>query len=224
MTIIVLVSILITINIVLWIFGFFYFKKRFSSKRVLSEIEKEIYRLITDLNRQAESSVTAIEARRAGLMQLMESAKKYVELATDTLDKKAHSQDIIDALQSPSKTKFGTYSHLGSLHSVKMKPIQQDLFDTTSYNEMLNMSDATEVVLSGNKTKDKEEQEVIKSLKAPSFQMPAISKADKQIKVEKDLRTRVLELHSEGFDLDVIAKKLDMSITEVQLIVEMYGI
>ena len=62
------------------------------------------------------------------------------------------------------------------------------------------------------------------SLKSLSVKLPRISVAEKPIKAEKNLRTKVLELHAEGFDLDVIAKKLEVSITEVQLIINMYGV
>ena len=48
--------------------------------------------------------------------------------------------------------------------------------------------------------------------------------ASEQIKIKKNLRTRVLERFEEGLLPEEIAKTLDVSITEVQLIIDIFSL
>ena len=53
----------------------------------------------------ADRSITLIDARRKGLQNLLEEAKRYTDLANAELDKKARSQNIMNALQSVNQPK-----------------------------------------------------------------------------------------------------------------------
>jgi DNA-binding NarL/FixJ family response regulator len=52
---------------------------------------------------------------------------------------------------------------------------------------------------------------------------PQITTAPKQIKPKKSTKTAVLELAAAGFTEEIIAEKLEISITEAQTIVNLYG-
>lgn len=229
MSVVIIGSLLIGINVTLWVVAFVVFKNRFSSKVILMDIEREVNNLITDLNRQADQNVTLIDGQRKGLLKLLEEAKKYTELANSSLEKKSQSENIMKALNGEDPAEYHpSYPHYGNpygafsrkpVESVEKEPVKIDIVEEEQDKEIVFSKDFHSI------THDViEDVNLNNSLKSLSVKLPRISVAEKPIKAEKNLRTKVLELHAEGFDLDVIAKKLEVSITEVQLIINMYGV
>lgn len=229
MSVVIIGSLLIGINVTLWVVAFVVFKNRFSSKVILMDIEREVNNLITDLNRQADQNVTLIDGQRKGLLKLLEEAKKYTELANSSLEKKSQSENIMKALNGEDPAEYHpSYPHYGNpygafsrkpVESVEKEPVKIDIVEEAQDKEIVFSKDFHSI------THDvTEDVNLNNSLKSLSVKLPRISVAEKPIKAEKNLRTKVLELHAEGFDLDVIAKKLEVSITEVQLIINMYGV
>lgn len=229
MSVVIIGSLLIGINVTLWVVAFVVFKNRFSSKVILMDIEREVNNLITDLNRQADQNVTLIDGQRKGLLKLLEEAKKYTELANSSLEKKSQSENIMKVLNGEDPAEYHpSYPHYGNpygafsrkpVESVEKEPVKIDIVEEEQDKEIVFSKDFHSI------THDvTEDVNLNNSLKSLSVKLPQISVAEKPIKAEKNLRTKVLELHAEGFDLDVIAKKLEVSITEVQLIINMYGV
>lgn len=226
MSVVIIGSLLIGINVTLWVVAFVVFKNRFSSKVILMDIEREVNNLITDLNRQADQNVTLIDGQRKGLLKLLEEAKKYTELANSSLEKKSQSENIMKALNGADSVEYKpSYPHYGNPYSafskrpVEKVPVKIDIVEEDQDKEIVFSKDFHSI------THDvTEDVNLNASLKSLSVKLPRISVAEKPIKAEKNLRTKVLELHAEGFDLDVIAKRLEVSITEVQLIINMYGV
>ena len=106
MSVVIIGSLLIGINVTLWVVAFVVFKNRFSSKVILMDIEREVNNLITDLNRQADQNVTLIDGQRKGLLKLLEEAKKYTELANSSLEKKSQSENIMKALNGEDPAEY----------------------------------------------------------------------------------------------------------------------
>jgi hypothetical protein len=50
-----------------------------------------------------------------------------------------------------------------------------------------------------------------------------VTLAAEQLKPKKSVKASVLELSGAGFSPDIIAEKLSVSMTEVQLIIDLYG-
>ena len=190
MSVVIIGSLLIGINVTLWVVAFVVFKNRFSSKVILMDIEREVNNLITDLNRQADQNVTLIDGQRKGYHP------SYPHYGNP----------------------YGAFSRK-PVESVEKEPVKIDIVEEEQDKEIVFSKDFHSI------THDvTEDVNLNNSLKSLSVKLPRISVAEKPIKAEKNLRTKVLELHAEGFDLDVIAKKLEVSITEVQLIINMYGV
>ena len=110
MSVVIIGSLLIGINVTLWVVAFVVFKNRFSSKVILMDIEREVNNLITDLNRQADQNVTLIDGQRKGLLKLLEEAKKYTELANSSLEKKSQSENIMKALNGEDPAEYHPHS------------------------------------------------------------------------------------------------------------------
>ena len=203
--------ILTCINIIIWIYFFCFFKKNLTAEKLLHELHKEVSEMEKEIIYAADRSITLIDARRKGLQNLLEEAKRYTDLANAELDKKARSQNIMNALQSVNQPKK-KYSQL------PQQVVQQSLFseETDGFFPSLENDTSDEVVISDKASSMLKTNE--------TNNIPVISKIPEPIKIEKDPKTRVLELAAEGISSDLIATKLEMSITEVQLIIDMYGI
>lgn len=229
------------INLILWAVLFLHFKSKYSSAAILEDIANELNKLIRDINNETARCVTIVEACKEGLLKLVDDAKKYTDLGHESLERKAKSAQVMNALNTESpqpKKRRASYSDLAPRFTFPPSPIQKDYLDKSPIDEVI---DSTE----DEYTKDFGSQPVQEvelnlkhnwqgeiataELKVPEIniseiKLPEITKAQKQVLVEKNLRTQVLELHSEGFDLDTIAARLDISLTEVQLIVNLYGL
>lgn len=229
------------VNLMLWAVLFLHFKSRYSSEKILADIADELNKLIRDINNETNRCVTIVRDCRESLVRLTEEAKKYTDLGHKSLERKAKSIQVMDALNKeapPPKRRRTSYSDLAPGPGISRSPVQQELFDKFPVDQVLDSQEEerkTEVLVdlvsAGNErgTQAREGGAPLPELTVPEIniseiRLPEITKAQKQVLSEKSLRDRVLELHGEGFDLDVIASRLDVSLTEVQLIVNMYGL
>ena len=71
----------LVINLVLWLVFFYKFKTTYSPERVLKSIRVEVDKLFTEIMRTTEEDVTLIEARIAGLKDLIAQADERILLA-----------------------------------------------------------------------------------------------------------------------------------------------
>lgn len=204
--------ILTCINIIIWIYFFCIYKKNFSAEKILDELQNEVSKMEKDIIHAADRSITLIDARRKGLQNLLEEAKRYVELANSEMDKRTRTQGIMNALngvQNQPKKRANQFTS---------QPVQQDLFteENDSYFYSLMSDDNDEVYISEKASSMAESN--------PINNIPVITRSAEPINIEKDVTTQVLELAAEGFSSDLIASKVKKSITEVQLIIDMYGV
>lgn len=231
------------INLVLWAVLFLHFKSRYSSEKILSDIADELNKLVRDVNNETVRCVTLVEEGREGLLRLIDEAKRYVDLGHESLVRKAQSMQVMDALNNEAplpKPRRTSYADLapGSRHS--RSPIQQGVFDKAPVDALVDLEDGYRMEVSVGAAMDLVSDEAqgkvsqvhdgigVREIKVPEIniseiRLPEITKAQKQVLAEKSLRARVLELHAEGFGLDAIASRLDRSVAEVQLIVELHG-
>lgn len=228
------------INLILWAVLFLHFKSKYSAEAILEDIANELNKLIRDINNETASCVTIVEGCKEGLLKLVDNAKKYTEIGQKTLEKKAQRSQVMDALNTAnpqSKKKRTSYSDLGSGLGISKTHIQQNMVEKSPIDDVIESTRdefTSNIVVESFQEKELNaehsmEEIVIPEIKVPEIniseiKLPEITKAQKQVLVEKNLRTKVLELHAEGFDLDAIASRLDISLTEVQLIVNLYGL
>ncbi|AEE16576.1 hypothetical protein [Treponema brennaborense] len=197
------------INVALWLFFFVRFKKRFSPAKILEEIKVEVDKLIIEISRETDRDITLIDARIKGLKALIEEANRCTALATGELDKRSREHDMLSALKRAGDK--------GSS--------QNDLFSGPALAALADVP-PDEITISGGNG----QTAAVPSAAVPADPLfpeekilPVIVKAPEQISVKKDIRSQVLELAAEGFVPEDIAAKLGMSVTEVQLITDMYG-
>lgn len=239
------------INLILWAVLFLHFKSKYSSEKILEDIADELSKLIRDINNETNRCVTIVEACKENIQNLVEEAKKYTELGYETLTRKAQSLQVMNAVNqeapTPTRRRRASYSDLApGLGYNKTPPLQQGLFDKAPVDEVMesekgyqteiSMDSIRELMKSSPQNEPEQKTEVkadaetftpeikVPEINISEIKLPEISKAQKQVLVEKSLRTRVLELHAEGFDLSAIASRLNISLAEVQVIVNLYGL
>lgn len=215
MTNLILCGVVVFVNIVLWIIFFVRQKKLFSPDRILAEIELEVNKVILSLNHETDKCITLVEGTREGLARLLRDAKRYTELATKDLSTMARSQGIIQSLNNIDEKEKPSRKPLE-----KNQVVENDnysLFSAENGHEVLDQIEVSKEAVSMNEKMQKEQ------VPEKTSKIPEITRAKEQIKIEKNLREKVLELAEEGVPNEEIAKSLDISITEVQLIIDIFA-
>ena len=176
----VLVVISCFVNVILWLFLFFYFKKRFSTEEYLREIEDEFERLCTDMNGITDRNITLIENKISTLKELLETADQHIKAVKkeQRKQKKEETEKIkVQETMTPPDTLYAAERYISNLGTVNVVP------NTTVPN---NIPPVTE-------------------------------------KQEKPLRDKVLELWKLDMEPERIAAKLSVSLTEIRMIIDMFG-
>lgn len=216
--------------------------------KLIRDINNETNRCVTIVEACKENIQNLVEESK----KYVEESKKYTELGHETLSRKAQSIQVMNAVNqeapAPTRRRRSSYSDLApGLGYNKNLPLQQGLFDKAPVDEVMDSEEKgyqTEISMDSirelmksspqNEPEQKSEGKAVADtfnpeIKVPEIniseiKLPEISKAQKQVLVEKSLRTRVLELHAEGFDLSTIASRLNITLSEVQVIVNLYGL
>ncbi len=232
------------INLVLWAVLFLHFKSRYSSEKILSDIADELNKLVRDVNNETVRCVTLVKEGRESLLKLIDEAKRYTDLGHESLVRKAQSLQVMSALNNeapPPKPKRTSYADLAPGPGHSWNPIQQGLFDKAPVDAVVDSEEGYQMEVSIGMPMDSAPGEIqrgsdqmrdgidVHEIKVPEIniseiRLPEITKAQRQVLAEKSLRARVLELHADGFGLDAIASRLDISVAEVQLIVDLHGL
>ena len=176
----VLVVISCFVNVILWLFLFFYFKKRFSTQEYLREIEDEFERLCTEMNGITDRNITLIEDKISTLKELLETADQHIKTVRkeQRKQKKEETEKIkIQEPVNPPETLYAAERYISNLSTVNVVPAQ---------NVPQNISPVTE-------------------------------------KQEKPVGDKVLELWKLEMEPERIAAKLSVSLTEIRMIIDMFG-
>ena len=91
------------INIILWLFFYYKFKKTYSPEKVLKSIRRELDKLFKDIVREAEEDVTIIEGRINGLKALIAEADERILRAENEVAKRNREKQVLAELESDNK-------------------------------------------------------------------------------------------------------------------------
>lgn len=148
---------LFALNIALWAYFFFRFKKQAAPESVLFSIRNEVDKLVREISREVNNDITLIDDKRSDLRAIIDEAARFITLSDVELRKREREQ-----------------SAFASLRNAAPEPL-------------------------------------------------VIIKTPEPVRPKKSDREQTLELYAAGLSCEAIAKKLAISITEVQLFIEMAG-
>lgn len=215
----VLLILITLVNLALWLIFFIRFKKTFSPHVLLSDLKAEVDKLLIEINRTADQDITLVDSRIRDLKALIEEADHRLLLLERTENSRHRERRIMEKL-APSAVSEN--ARLRDKKADTDSAVQLSI-DFESYrvphseaDEPTNLS-SLENVSSSDKTaplrQASDEPQIVYSADAVN--------ADSRQNVP--LKDRVVRMYAEGFSADIICERLKLSLTEVQLIIDLFA-
>ena len=200
------------INIVLWIFFFRQLKTKYSDNH-LKELRKEVNLLVTDIDRATDRDIALLENRINSLRELIDEAEKKITLAKTVDEGRKKEKEILDELTEK------TYQPKNKIIISRQNPVSRAA-QMYSQNSMPSILEERPE----NKNAKEEKPAVFVNFSpdvgedyfTPPSSLPSENK-------EQSLKARILHMANEGFSSDMIADQLHVSMTEVNMIIDMFG-
>ena len=198
----VLVVISCFVNIILWLFFFFYFKKKFSSQEILENIRQEVDKLLIEISRETDRDLSLVDDKINELKEIIEKADQRIKLAKKEQRRQKKDEPAMfkseiakSSLSIPQEITSRTDQ---SIHN-PVYPMENVVSRYTENNDLARNTAGTGTT--------------------PTV-IPQISDISKN---DKPVREKVLELWKLGMEPELIAEKLTVSLTEIRMIIDMYG-
>lgn len=214
------ITILMILNLSLWLILFLRLKKEFAPSVVLKEIRLEVEKLIIEINKEVDQDISLIEARRSGLKDLLEKVDDRIEflqknnsLVMQENIKIKEEQKILERL-SPQKA----YEKNKLNKEINKQPL---FFENQNQNQNQN---ARETLFSSpifdSQTNDTSSLEKQNNLSDEPIQISFSKNPIDPVQATKDY---VLRLAQEGKTEKEIAESLQMSVREVIFILDLHN-
>lgn len=201
----VLNTVILFINIVLWVFFFVKYKKAFSPQNLLHSISEEVDKLLIEIDNTADRDLTLLEDKKNSLKALIDEADKRIQLAVSEERKAELSKKGTTAINAVTKNAASAYQ------KAKPRPAQNTNADELTYHPEDHI----------NKKKPAAIQNIPGTVQS---ELPfEVTVSDDFVQSEKSLQQKVIELWRQNLDTEFIADKLKVSYAEVQMIVDIYG-
>ena len=192
-------------TVVIFFINFFILKKRFSVKRYLEDINRELSGLTDDFNRNTDRNVTIIETKINDLKLQIEKSEKIITLMKKEITSFEESVKKREKLAAEFEKK--------KIKTQENKPPEGNLFpEISDYEKILEKKD---FVKSRDINLEKNEREKA----SVTEKTPSVGEISSG--VDSGIREKVKELVNQGFTAEFIADKLGVSISEVNLILFM---
>ena len=201
----VLNTIILFVNVVLWIFFFIKYKRAFSPDNILHSISEEVDKLLIEIDKTADRDLTLLEDKKNSLKALIDEADKRIQLAVSEERKAELTARGSKVLNAATKNAISAYQ------KAKPMPAQNTNADELTYHPEEHTAKKTTV------------QSQPAPVSAQSELPFEVTVSDDFVKTEKTLQQKVIELWRQNLDTEFIAEKLSVTYDEVQMIVDLYG-
>jgi hypothetical protein len=202
-------------NIVLWALFFILYRRNFSASAILAQIRDEVNALLMDIRHETDLSATILKERVDALKALIAEADSRTLLAQKSKEQRQKEQLVIDAL---SQGASHTAQQKHALNAYRQNAAEQ------AKNSKHEPSLFDSIAPAGSQAKESAGQPKQDAQPAQAvYTAPIINVAKEQITPKKSIKTQALELAASGFRPADIAEKLKITVTEAQLIVDLYA-
>lgn len=204
------------INLSLWIMLFVRLKNEFAPTRVLQEIRLEVEKLIIEINKEVDQDISLIEARRAGLKELLEKIDQRIY----TIDKKIGLIDQENALFKEEQKILERLSPQNAYIKNKKKTLKQEpsLFSEELQETSKGRSLVEDSFISPPKMQQKTNEQ--EGLNDEPIHISFSKNPINQVQATKDF---VLNLSRQGKSAKEIAETLKMPVREVGFILDLHN-
>ena len=213
--------VILIINIILWIFCFKVFRKSFSAKGVLSEIRQEAEKIIIEINRETDSAITLMEAKINQVREIIDTVDKKIMLYETTLVQKENERQLYQQFsefqqnQNPMQREIKVYKMNDNVGVSEHLP----LFTENAGTSDLKKSKVSKKASVYEQNKDKSENFELDF--SEENEMPKVIQTEK-IEPKVPIQQQIIKLAKEGFSADLIASKLNISISEVSMTIDLF--
>ncbi len=204
------------INIVLWIIFFIILKKRYSPKNVLDSIKDEVDKLLIVINQETDRDLTLLEAKLSEIHEAMKYADYVLQQAKEdqTLSNPDYGQKIEMHQDTP-----GVTVSISDAARTRAVPASQSAYQEEAVEWEQNME-----LFTGYP----EKQPVRTTASVPPSSAAASSPVHQTQKnseagPRKVNRQQVIDLWQMGQSVAEIARRLDVDMTSVQMIIDMFS-
>lgn len=201
MTYIIVLVLIILINLFLWFLLFRKLKTTYSPDALLSNIRNEVNKLLIEINREADRDITIIEERTANLQQLIEEADKRISRNNEIINKSNAEKEVISKLNK---------------HNIQMNIEKNDATIGKPYTP-LNQYKRNESL--NNFVENQNMEEKISSSIKKEEEPIHITFSSDPIVPKVNIKQEIIKMAKEGLSSEVIANKLNVSVREVDLII-----
>ena len=213
--------IILIINIILWVFCFKVFRKSFSAKGVLTEIRQEAEKIIIEINRETDSAITLMEAKINQVREIIDTVDKKIMLYETTLVQKENERQLYQQFsefqqnQNPMQRAIKVYKMNDNVGVSEHLP----LFTENAGTSDLKKSKVSKKASVYEQNKDKSENFELDF--SEENEMPKVIQTEK-IEPKVPIQQQIIKLAKEGFSADLIASKLNISISEVSMTIDLF--
>ncbi|WP_288516644.1 hypothetical protein [uncultured Treponema sp.] len=235
----VLAFILCCLNITGWLVFLRKFKRLFTTEDIISKTRLEVTRMIEDVNRTTSKNLDLIEEKIKQLKATSADAERHIAVAKSELEKRAALAQFNRAISEKSEV-----SHKNEIHPKTQDPsVYGSKAPYGRISDALQASSAYQITSKGKKEVageqgelfEQQEENYIKSPSGTKFMVdnegtgfasiPKIGEnvfySDNPIKPKKTINEQIKELSDRGYDIEMIARELGLTTTEVQFSLDM---
>lgn len=232
------------LNISLWIVFFSKFRNLFSTDDIIASTREEMERMISDINHNAGRNIEIIEDRIRQLKAVIAEADRHIETARLEIEKQKEAIAYQKKIETVRKTGQGTNQIRSADQYMKNMPQNNPILysDISTGLQSVNVYELTpegsrhakqplQGDLFAQAEQDAKEGHIpqteftVESDGSSHASIPLIggnvAYADEPVKPQRDFRDMVKDLHFVGHSVEEIARELNRSTTEVQLVLDM---
>ncbi len=220
---VILLIIVTLINLSLWFIFFFKLKSSFSPQALLSDIKNEVEKLIIEINKTTLEDVTLIEERSLALKALVEDTDKRMMLLQGQASMKKREKEVLERLSSKKTVPPDEKKALDSYKKMNTQSNNSDYSESVQLSidfDSYRIERSEEQVLNQGFVENAIEAQTIES---DQINLPEIAHIENSPITEVPFKQKVLELAAKDFSSDYIANKLGCTLTEVQLVIDLYS-
>ena len=240
---------ILIINIILWLYFYYKFKKTYSPEKVLKSIRKEVDKLFKEIMRVADEDVSIIEGRIKGLKALIAEADERILRAENEVAKRNREKQVLSDLDAANKQeskpkttsqkKLSQYEQTAFAVPPEKKRKASKVEEPASVygekeEEHLEFDSARSDDSNLEEYKNSVEVDVPEELISKAVESYKKPEKEKTIEIvlskdpitppKKSTKEQILELHRLDFSPDKISEMLNIPENEVQLAINLAGV
>ena len=222
MSLLIISIIILIINIVLWVFCFRIFKKSFSTDGLLSDITESANNILKDINRETDNAITLMVVKIDQVKEIIETADKKIMMYENTLIQKENERQLYQQLtefqqgNAPAQQAVKIYNFNDASDNSELLP----LFTENAGTSDLKKSKAMKKNPYGVNKKDDSDKNLELDFSG-SNDRPIFQQTEK-IQPKVPVQQQIIDLSRQGLTADLIASKLNLSISEVSMTIDLF--